>query len=92
VEDRDAWNQQQDKRDRVEVSIVDNVYNLGYQQYSPKTSINVLAAGLFGALVGVLVIFFLEWLQTDVIRSAEDIERAIDVTVLGAIPPTTTPS
>jgi capsular polysaccharide biosynthesis protein len=87
VEDRDAWNQRQDKRDRVEVSIVDNVYNLGYSQYSPKTKINVLAAGLFGALIGVLVIFFLEWLEMDVIRTGEDIERVIGVTVLGAIPP-----
>ena len=34
-----------------------------------------------------MVIFFLEWLEMDVIRSAKDIERAIDVTVLGVIPP-----
>ena len=36
---------------------------------------------------GVLVIFFLEWLEMDVIRTSQDIERAIGVTVLGAIPP-----
>ena len=88
VQNRDAWNQRQDKRDRVDVSIVDNVYNLGYQQYSPKTQINVLAGALFGALVGLLVIFFLEWLEMDIIRTSADIERAINVTVLGAIPPT----
>jgi capsular polysaccharide biosynthesis protein len=88
AEDRDAWNQQQDKRDRIEVSILDNVWNLGYQQYSPNTKINTVAAGLFGLLVGLLVIFFLEWLEQDVIRSAADVERAIDVTVLGSIPPT----
>jgi capsular polysaccharide biosynthesis protein len=88
VADRDAWNQRQDKRDRVEVTIVDSVYNLGYEQYSPKTKINTLAAGLFGVLVGMLVIFFLEWLETDIIRTSEDVERAIGVTVLGAIPPT----
>ena len=87
AEDRDQWNQQQDKRDRIEVKMLDSVYNLGFQQYSPKTQINVMAAGLFGALVGVLVIFFLEWLETGVIRTAEEVERAIDVPVLGAIPP-----
>ncbi len=87
VEDRDAWNQRQDKRDRVEVSIVDNVYNLGYEQYRPKTKINTLAGGLFGALVGVLVIFFLEWLEMDIIRTSEDVERTVGVTVLGTIPP-----
>ena len=85
--DRDQWNQRQDKRDRIEVTMLDSVYNLGYQQYSPKTQINTLAGALFGALVGVLVIFFLEWLEMDVIRTSEDVERAIDVVVLGAIPP-----
>jgi len=87
VEDRDAWNQRQDQRDRIEVSILDNVWNLGYNQYSPNTKINTAAAGLFGLLVGLLVIFFLEWLEQDVIRSASDVERAIGVTVLGSIPP-----
>jgi capsular polysaccharide biosynthesis protein len=85
--DRDQWNQRQDKRDRIEVTMLDSVYNLGYEQYSPKTQINTLAGALFGALVGVLVIFFLEWLEMDVIRTSEDVERAIDVAVLGAIPP-----
>ncbi len=87
VEDRDAWNQRQDKRDRIEVSILDNVWNLGYQKYSPNTKINTAAGGLFGLLVGLLVVFFLEWLEQDVIRSATDVERTIGVTVLGNIPP-----
>jgi capsular polysaccharide biosynthesis protein len=87
VEDRDAWNQRQDQRDRIEVSILDNVWNLGYQQYSPNTRINTVAGGLFGLLVGMLVVFFLEWLEHDVIRSAADVQRAIDVAVLGSIPP-----
>ena len=34
-----------------------------------------------------MVVFFLEWLEQDVIRSASDIERAIGVTVLGSVPP-----
>ena len=88
-ENRDQWNQQQDKRDRIEVKMLDSVYNLGYAQYSPKTAINTLAGGLFGLLIGLLVIFFLEWLEMDVIRTSEDIERAINVAVLGAIPPVT---
>jgi capsular polysaccharide biosynthesis protein len=87
TEDRDQWNQQQDKRDRIEIRLLDSVYNLGWQQYSPKTRINVMAGALFGALVGVLVIFFLEWLEQDIIRSASDVERAIGVAVLGTVPP-----
>ncbi len=87
IEDRDQWNQQQDKRDRIDVRMLDSVYNLGYEQYSPQTKINTLAGGLFGILVGVLVVFFLEWLEMDTLRTASDIERAIGVAVLGAIPP-----
>lgn len=87
VEDRDQWNQLQDKRDRIEIRPLDNVYNLGFQQYSPKTRINVMAGALFGALIGVMVIFFLEWLEQDIIRSAPDVERAIGVAVLGTVPP-----
>ncbi|GIK38857.1 MAG: capsular polysaccharide biosynthesis protein [Chloroflexota bacterium] len=87
IEDRDRWNQQQDKRDRIEVRMLDSVYNLGYEQYSPQTRINTLAGGLFGLLVGAIVIFFLEWLEMDTIRAAADVERAIGVAVLGAIPP-----
>jgi capsular polysaccharide biosynthesis protein len=87
AEDRDQWNQRQDKRDRIEVRMLDSVYNLGYEQYSPKTRVNVLAGALFGALVGVLVIFFLEWLELDIIRSSEDVERILELPVLGAIPP-----
>jgi capsular polysaccharide biosynthesis protein len=87
VEDRDAWNQRQDKRDRIEVSILDSVWNLGYEQYSPNTKINTAAGGLVGLLVGLLVVFFLEWLEQDVIRTAEDVERTVQVTVVGTIPP-----
>lgn len=87
AENREQWNQRQDKRDRIDVNMLDSVYNLGYEQYSPNTRINVLAGALFGALVGVLVIFFLEWLEMDIIRTSADVERASGVTVLGAIPP-----
>jgi capsular polysaccharide biosynthesis protein len=87
VEDRDAWNQRQDKRDRIDVSILDSVWNLGYQQYSPSTRINTIAGALVGLLVGFLVVFLLEWLEQDVVRTATDLERTVEVTVLGLIPP-----
>jgi len=86
IEQRDAWNQKQDRRDQVDVTMLDSVYNLGYQQYKPKTKINTLTGALFGAMVGVLVVFFLEWLAHDIIRNSDDVERALDVLVLGQIP------
>ena len=86
TEERDAWNQKQDQRDRIDVVMLDSVYSLGYQQYKPKTQINTLAGGLFGLMVGILVIFFLEWLEQGNIRNADDIERVLNLTVLGQIP------
>ncbi len=89
IDQRNEWNAKQDKRDRIDVVMLDSVYNLGYKQYKPKTQINTLAGGLFGLMVGVLVIFFLEWLEQGNIRTRDDVERLLGVAVLGQIPPNT---
>jgi len=86
VEDRQAWNQEQDKRDRIDVRIRDNVYNRGYSLYSPKKKINALAGLVFGGLLGGLVVFAIEWMTRDLIRTPQDVERELQVTVLGTIP------
>ena len=86
IEDRDTWNQKQDRRDQIDVTMLDSVYSLGYQQYKPNTKINTLAGGLFGLMVGVLVVFLLEWLAHDIIRTSDDVERSLEVLVLGQIP------
>jgi capsular polysaccharide biosynthesis protein len=94
IEQRDTWNQKQDRQDQVDVSMLDSVYSLGYQQYRPDTKINTLAGGLFGLMVGCVVVFFLEWLTQGIMRTSIDVERTLDVLVLGQIPPHTgyTPS
>ncbi|MFQ6015637.1 MAG: YveK family protein [Anaerolineae bacterium] len=84
VEERDAANLGLDKRDRLYVSIRDNA--LPGSIYSPKTKLNALAGGILGVLLGGLIVFFLEWLEADVIRSTEDVERYIGVVVVGTIP------
>jgi len=86
VEDREDWNQKQDKRDRIDVRIRDNVYNRGYSLYSPKKKINALAGAVFGGLLGGLVVFAIEWMTRDLIRTPQDVERELQVTVVGAIP------
>ena len=75
---------EQDKRDRVEVSMRD--YALPGRLHKPKWKLNSLAGGVFGALVGVLVAFLLEWLEADIIRTSQDIETHTDMAVLGVIP------
>lgn len=88
VEEREAWNFEQDKRDQVAVTIVDNVRNA--ELHSPKWKINLLAGLIFGAIVGGLVVFVLEWLESDIVRTPEDVERFVGWTVLGTIPAVTT--
>jgi capsular polysaccharide biosynthesis protein len=73
-----------DKRDRVEVTIRD--YALLGSLHKPKWKINTLAGGAFGVILGLLVIFILEWLDADRLRSSGDVERYIGVAVLGIIP------
>lgn len=52
----------------------------------PNTRINTLAAFVFGALIGVILIFLLEWLESGVIQRSEDVERYLDIPVIGTIP------
>ena len=84
VEEREAWNQEQDKRDRIVVTIVDDVRDAPL--FRPKPLINALAGLFLGALVGGVIVFFLEWLEAGTLRTSEDVERVTGVTVLGAIP------
>ena len=52
----------------------------------PQTTINTLAGGVFGALLGVVVVFLLEWIESGIVRRPEDVERYLDIPVVGTIP------
>ena len=90
VEDISAYMLNQDKTDRVEISIRD--YALPGTLHKPKLKINVLAGAIFGAILGLLVVFLLEWLQADVIRSTDDLEEQAGMAVLGVIPAEAAPA
>jgi capsular polysaccharide biosynthesis protein len=77
-------NLEQDQQDRVLVKILRNASSPDI--FSPNTKINTLAGGVLGALIGLLVVFVLEWLESDIVRTTDDVERYIGVTVLGSIP------
>jgi len=77
-------NLQFDQQDRILITILRNATPPDI--YSPKTSINVLAGAILGALIGLIIVFALEWLDSDIVRTSEDLERVIGVTVLGSIP------
>jgi capsular polysaccharide biosynthesis protein len=84
VDERRQWNSEQDKRDRIYVEKVDDVRDVPLA--SPKKTFNMAAGAVFGAIVGGIIVFFLEWLQSDILRTIVDVEKAVGVTVLGAIP------
>lgn len=51
----------------------------------PQTRINVLAGGLLGGILGLLLIFVLEYLD-DTLKTAEDVERFAGLATIGVIP------
>lgn len=53
---------------------------------SPKPLINTAAGAVFGALLGIVVILILEGIDAGVVRRAEDVERYLDIPVIGSIP------
>jgi capsular polysaccharide biosynthesis protein len=82
-QERDAWNSLQDKRDRIDVEVRDAARFASV--YSPDTEINVAAGAVLGALIGILVVAVLEWLQAGIVHSTEDMDR-LGIPALGAIP------
>jgi capsular polysaccharide biosynthesis protein len=84
VEDKRVQMLEQDRRDRVDVTIRDTATPA--QVFWPKTGLLVAAGGLFGLLIGALVVVGLERLAADIIRQSRDIERSTGLTVLGSIP------
>lgn len=84
VEERRQWNAEQDKRDRIYVEKVDDIRDVPLA--SPKKFFNMAAGAVFGAIVGGVIVFFLEWLQSDILRTVADVEKVVGAPALGAIP------
>ncbi len=71
------------KEDRINIEFLDDP-QAGLDR--PKTKINVLAGAVFGALLGVILVFALEWIQSGTVHRREDVERYLDIPVIGTIP------
>lgn len=71
------------EEDRVQAELIDDPA-VGLE--SPRTRINTAAGAVFGALLGVVVIFILEWIESGIVRRPEDVERYLDIPVIGNIP------
>ena len=66
------------------VNIVD-VANLPLNKYSPSLAKNCLIGGLLGAFLTIAVIL-IQHFMNDTIRTAEDVEKYLGMSVLGSIP------
>lgn len=69
--------------DRIIVEFIDDP-QVGLDR--PKTMINTAAGAVFGLLLGIALVFLLEWLASGVMRRREDVERYLDIPVIGSIP------
>ncbi len=84
VSERNAYYQQQDKADRIEVKLVDDLIDAPL--FKPKPLLNAVAGLVLGALLGLLLVFGLEWLEADILRTPASVERTLGLPVVGAIP------
>ena len=80
---RDAQNATEAQTDKVDALILDAPQ---YTLYRPTTRVNVLAGAILGLLLGGVIVFVVEYLDASIIRSSDDVEQTLNLSVLGAIP------
>jgi len=83
VEEQTLKNADVDRRDRIEVAVLEPPKPA--ERIKPRTSTNVLAGGVLGVLIGALIVLAREFLD-DTVKSAEEAARLMGVPALGAIP------
>lgn len=71
------------KEDRITIEFIDDP-QAGLDR--PLWKVNTAAGAVFGALLGILIIFLLEWIESGIVRRPEDVERYLDIPVIGTIP------
>jgi capsular polysaccharide biosynthesis protein len=76
-------NAQQRLEDRIGIEFLDDP-QVGLER--PQTTINTVAGAILGLLLGIMVVFGLEWIESGVVRRTEDVERSLDIPVIGSIP------
>jgi capsular polysaccharide biosynthesis protein len=80
---RNQENEEARREDRIDAEILDDpVYGIE----RPKIAINTAAGGILGFLIGLGIVFVLEYLESGIIRSPDDVDRVLAIPVLSAIP------
>jgi capsular polysaccharide biosynthesis protein len=83
IDYQNELNQSARQEDRIRAQIQDNprVFKL-----RPDIKINVAIGAIGGFFLGAILIFILEYLESNVIRRREDVERVLDLKVLASVP------
>ena len=83
IDHQNELNQSARQEDRIRAQIQDNpkVYKL-----QPNDRIYTAIGGIGGFFLGIVIIFVLEYLESNVIRRREDVESALNLKVLAAVP------
>lgn len=77
-------NQTVRREDRIDAEILDDPT---YALERPKTAVNTAAGAIMGFLIGLAIVFALEYVESGIIRTPADVDRALAMPVLSAIPP-----
>jgi capsular polysaccharide biosynthesis protein len=80
---RDRENSQLRREDRIEAQLLDTA---SYGKHRPNTQVNVMAGAVLGLIIGGLVVFVLEYLEANILRRAEDVERLLEISLLAIVP------
>lgn len=83
VEYRAQNNSDLRREDRIEAELLDYPQP---SQSQPNTRTNMMAAAVLGVLLGAVVIFVLGFLESGILRHADDLKHWSDLTVLANIP------
>lgn len=89
VEWRDQENQKQRKEDRVFAELRDEPTYA--QSWPPRTLIMLAAGAILGLLIGFVVVFAVEWVESGVVRTPADVEQWLGLTLMATVPLTESP-
>jgi capsular polysaccharide biosynthesis protein len=84
IEWRNEENQKVQRADRIDAQIIDDPK---YALSEPKKMINTAAGGILGLLIGMAIVFVLEYLEAGIIRNVQDVNRSLSLPLMGVIPP-----
>lgn len=80
---QETENQTRRQEDRIRALLPDGA-SVGLLR--PRPSLNAAIGGVLGFIIGAVIVFILEFLESSIIRRREDLERVLEIPVLATLP------